>query len=84
MPGPCPRRSRLVARLDLSRSGPVAPFMLRANVPRVGMLRDTGNAVHEVVKDPNDPWVGSLGCVVFDGRRGLCGLPTGDHVAFAG
>jgi hypothetical protein len=42
--------------------------MLRANVCRIVMLRDTGNAVREVVEDPNDPWVGSLGFLVFDGR----------------
>jgi hypothetical protein len=59
---------RLVARLDLSRSRPVPRFMLRADVSRIGMLRDTGNAVREVVQDPNGPWVGSLGFVVFDGR----------------
>jgi len=75
---------RLVPSLDRSRSGPVARFMLRANVRRVGVLWDTGNAMREVVEDPNDPWVGSLGFVVFDGRRRLGGLPTGDHVAFTG
>lgn len=53
----CSRRLRLVAR-----------FVLRADVSRIGMLRDTGNAVREVMQDPNDPWVGSLGFVVFDGR----------------
>ena len=70
MSGPCPcsRRVRLVARLDLSRSGPVARLMLSANVRRVGMFRDTGNAVREIVEDPNDPWVGSLGLAVFDAR----------------
>lgn len=73
---------RLMARLYLRRPGAVARFMLGANVRRVAMLRDTGNAMHEVVEGPNDPWVGSLRLVVFDGRR-LCGLPTGDHVAFA-
>jgi hypothetical protein len=59
---------RLVTRLDLSCSRRVARFVLRPNVRWVGVLRDTGNAVREVVEDPNDPWVGSLGFVVFDGR----------------
>jgi hypothetical protein len=68
MPGPCAPRMRLVARLDLSCSRPVARFVLRADVSRIGMVRDTGNAVREVVQDPNDPGVGSLGFGVFDGR----------------
>ena len=59
---------RLVPRLDSSRLRRVARLMLRANVCRIVMLRDTGNAVREVVEDPNDPWVGSLGFLVFDGR----------------
>jgi hypothetical protein len=58
---------RVVARLDRSRLRPVARFMLRSNVSRIVVLRDTGNAVCEVVEDPNNPWVGSLGFVVFDG-----------------
>jgi hypothetical protein len=48
-PGPRSRRVCLVARFDLSRSCPLARFTLGANVSRIGVPRDTGDSVREIV-----------------------------------
>lgn len=83
----CPRMGR-VPGLDLGGTGRVARIVLSADGSGVGVLRDTGNAVGEVVQEPHDQGVRAFGLV---GPFGLCRrcdrlgsfkLPKGDHIGF--
>jgi hypothetical protein len=75
-----------VPGLDLGGTGRVARIVLGVDGGGVGVLRDTGNAVGEVVQEPHDQGVRSFGLAGPFGlgrrcyRLGNCKLPKGNHV----
>lgn len=83
----CPGMGR-VPGLDLGGTGRVARIVLGADRSGVGVLRDTGNAVGEVVQEPHDQGVRAFGLAGPFGlgrrcdRLGSCKLPKGNHVGF--
>jgi hypothetical protein len=83
----CPRMGR-VPGLDLGGTGRVARIVLSADGSGVGVLRDTGNAVGEVVQEPDDQGVRAFGLAGPSGlgrrcdRLASCKFPKGDHVGF--
>lgn len=83
----CPRMGR-VPGLDLGGTGRVARIVLGADGSGVGVLRDTGNTVGEVVQEPHDQGVRAFGLAGPFGlgrrcdRLGSCKLPKGNHVGF--
>jgi hypothetical protein len=68
MPGPCARCTRPVPCPDLGGAGLVARIMLGPDRGRVGVFRDAGYAVGEVVKNPYDERVRPFGSRGLDNR----------------
>jgi len=62
----------------------VALLVLGADRSRVGVLRNAGHPVGEVVEEPHEQGIRSSGRGRPGTRRGFFEIPTGYHVAFAG